>query len=133
MCGTYKKQGKSKCTIHKVKDKDLVEIIQEDLRKFTAQMSDVTRAKLEIEEKLKSKNRQYEKQMFKTEKKLVTLQERKGKLVLRFVDETIPKAAYDAAVQVIDNDIMITEIQLNNLKESNNLQTEQEKLLRVHK
>ena len=132
VCGTYKKKGKDACTIHKVKEQDLIEIIQDDLRRFSADMKDIESAKQTLEDRLKTSKIQYDKMKAKYEKKLEKLQEKKGKLVIKLIDETIPKSAYDAAVSVVDKDIIAAETTLNNLYEENNFETEQEKLIRLH-
>ena len=133
VCGTYKKLGKDHCSIHKVKESELVDIIQKDLKMFSEKMEKFDDLNDSLKKKITDSKAQYDKKQKQYERKINTLNDKKGKLVINLVDESINKLEYDAAVRILDQEIEFITEQLNYLRASNNVELEQEKLMMLQK
>lgn len=119
-CGGYKKHGKAYCTKHKIKEDALIEIIRDDLRRYTSKVSDQDQIYALINKKIK-KQETKSKQMVKSyEMRKANHKEAKGKLILRYTGGDITKSEYDLASEVLDNQMIDLEKQISKLMASEN-------------
>jgi len=131
VCGTYKRYGANHCSIHKVKEKDLAEIIRNDLISYAESLSDFDSIEEKIKLKIKSSKIKFEKRQISMNKKLEKLKKKKGNLVLKWMDESLTQDQYELALAVVDEDINYHEIQLDALVEENNYEKQIESLNKV--
>ncbi|MBI9011783.1 MAG: recombinase family protein [Clostridiales bacterium] len=119
-CGGYKKNGKTFCTKHKIKEDELIDVLRRDLRKYVSEVSDQNQIYALIEKrvnKLKTKSKQLEKSY---EMRKANHKEAKGKLILRYTGGDISKSEYDLASEVLDNQMIELEKQISKLVASEN-------------
>lgn len=131
VCGTYKRYGSNHCSIHKVKEAELSEIIKNDLISYSERLNDFKSIEGKIMRKIKDSKVKFEKRQSSLHKKLEKLKKKKGNLVLKWMDESLTQDQYELALAVVDEDINYHEKQLDALVEENNYEKQIEALNNV--
>lgn len=98
VCGTYKQFGADYCSIHRVNEKDLADVIQKDLKSFAKGYADKEEVLRKLKKQLENSKKENEKKLGYFEKKKEKINVQKGKLVLKLTDDIISKEEYDIAV-----------------------------------
>ena len=94
VCGRYDKHGRKACSDHIVREKDLIDIIREDLKTLSKNISSKNRYET-IKNKLSKNKIKIEKELKTVESKIATITTFKTKALEKLIAEEITKSDYD--------------------------------------
>ena len=122
LCGTYKKYGKNHCSQHEVKEKNLIEILRNDLNQYAKRVNKNESYYKKIEEKLNKQQNEATKLRKQIELKRDKYKNIKGNLILKYTSGEITKDEYDIAVEVLDKDMQQKELKLMHLNNQDSIE-----------
>ena len=106
LCGTYKKYGPKQCAQHRVKEKELIEILKGELKKYAEHVQNTNFNYQKVEASAIKQQRDTEKLRKTVEAKEKQYKDTKGKLILKYTCGDISKEEYDLATGVLDNQMI---------------------------
>ena len=116
VCGNYNKKseltGKKMCTSHRVRQKELIAIIQDDLSKLARKIN-TTSYYDKLEAKLASKDSKLQKHIQKQQRLLENIQKKNGKMLSMLAEDLITIEEYRLYAQQADSEKKSIETELS--------------------